>query len=411
MNLRIVIQYVLLGLIMALLASCSGDQSGVTNGPDLQHTPWEEIEAQAKGTTVTFMMWQGSPAINGYINNYLIPTVKEKYDINLEISGGQGPEIVQLIMGEKEAGVTQGQTDIVWINGETFFQLQRIKGLWGPFAEDLPNAQYIDFDDPFISIDFQRPINGMESPWTISQFALVYDSARTPNPPRSLEELEAFVKANPGTFTITNDFSGMTLLKSFLAELSGSPDGLDGPFDEEKYERLSGQLWDYINRIKPFFWKYGKTFPKEHTRLDQMYASGELAITYAFGEGGIEEKVRQGLFPKTSKVYVWDNGTILNANYLGIPYNSGNKAGALVVVNFMASPEAQLASMDPNGMDANTILDLDRLPAEWQQKFAEAPQNLYAPELEELSAHVIKEPAPEYMIRLYEDFRTEVIEN
>lgn len=400
--------WVLLGLLW--LTGCGESQPG-DPGPDLTTTPWSEIEAQARGTQVNFMMWQGSPSINDYINNYVVPTVRERYGIELVISGGQGPEIVQLIMGEKEAGVNAGQTDIVWINGETFFQLKRIRGLWGPFAEQLPSAQYIDYEDPFISIDFQQPINGLEAPWTISQFALVYDSARTSNPPRTLAELEAFVRENPGTFTITNDFSGMTLLKSFLAELSGSPQGLDGPFDEEKYQRLSAQLWDYLNRNKKYFWKEGSTFPKEHTRLDQMYASGELALTYGFGEGGIEEKVRQGLFPESTKVYAWENGTILNANYLGIPYNASNKAGALVVINFLESPEAQLRSMDPEGMDANPILEVERLPEEWQQKFAEAPQRRYAPYLDELSPYVLKEPAPEYMIRLYEDFRTEVIEN
>ncbi|MEQ9438815.1 MAG: ABC transporter substrate-binding protein [Cyclobacteriaceae bacterium] len=274
----------------------------------------------------------------------------------------------------------------------------------------MPYTEYIDFEDPFISIDFQQPVNDMECPWSIGQFALVYDSAHTPNPPRNLDELEAYVKQNPGTFTISNDFSGMTLLKSFLAELSGSPEGLNGPFDEEKYNQLSQQLWDYINRNKQYFWKEGTTFPKEHTKMDQMFASGELGISFGFGEGGIEEKVRQGLFPKTTRAYAWDNGTILNANYLGIPYNSANRAGAMTVINFLISPEAQFQKAHVDGMNSNTVLEIDRLPDERQQKFEAAPKRMYAPEMETLSQKAIQEPAPEYMIRLYEDFRTEVIE-
>ena len=62
---------------------------------------------KAEGSTVNFMMWQGSPTINNYINNYVVPSVKEKYNINLKISGGQGPEIVQLVMGEKQADIDQ----------------------------------------------------------------------------------------------------------------------------------------------------------------------------------------------------------------------------------------------------------------------------------------------------------------
>nr|WKN38000.1 ABC transporter substrate-binding protein [Tunicatimonas sp. TK19036] len=398
----------LIFLVFFVLISCNNDPS--TAESDFQDVSWEEVERQAQGTTVNFMMWQGSPVINDYINNYVVPTVKERYGITLEISGGQGPEIVQLVMGEKEAGVDNGQVDIVWINGETFFQLRKINGLWGPFVKKLPNTEYIDFEDPFITIDFQQPVNDMECPWSIGQFALVYDSAQTLNPPRNLDELETYVQQNPGTFTISNDFSGMTLLKSFLAELSGSPEGLNGPFDVEKYNQLSQQLWDYINRNKQYFWKEGTTFPKEHTKMDQMFASGELSLSFGFGEGGIEEKVRQGLFPKTTRAYAWDNGTILNANYLGIPYNSANRAGAMTVINFLISPEAQFRKAHVDGMNSNTVLEADRLPDEWQQKFEAAPKRMYAPEMETLSQKAIQEPAPEYMIRLYEDFRTEVIE-
>lgn len=371
---------------------------------------WQEIEQEANGTTVNFMMWQGSPVINDYINNYVAPALKEKYNINLKISSGQGPEIVQLLMGEKQAGSEEGQVDMVWINGETFFQLRKIEGLWGPFTEKLPNAKYIDFNDPYISIDFQQEIDGMECPWGISQFALVYDSAKTQNLPEDLQELEQFIRENPGTFTISNDFSGMTLLKCFMAELSGSPDGLDGAFNQEKYDSLSAQLWDYINQNKKYFWKEGRTFPKEHSKMDQMFSSGEILLSYGFSEGGIEDKVLQGLFPKSTKGYAWENGTILNSNYLGITYNSQNKAGAMQVINFLISPEAQLKKADPSGMNANTVLDISKLPEEYKSQFQEITARQYGPSLKKLSENAIREPAPEYMLNIYEDFRTYVIE-
>ncbi len=391
-----------------LFTRCTDNKSENTN--DLNSMSWTEIQQSSTGTIVNFMMWQGSPEINNYINNYVVPSVKEKYNINLQITGGQGAEIVQLIMSEKQADVSKGQVDIAWINGETFFQLKQIDGLWGPFVQQLPNAQYIDFTDPYIETDFQQPVNGMEAPWSISQFAMVYDSAKVARPPKNLKELEAYVKKYPGTFTISNDFSGMTLLKCFLAEISGSPTGLNGPFSEEKYEKLSDQLWNYLNKIKPYLWKGGSTFPKEATKMDQMFASGEIWLGYGYGEGGIEDKVVQGLFPTSTRVYAWENGTIRNANYLGIPYNSNNKAGALQVINFLLSPEAQLKKMDPEGMNANTILNIDKLPQEWKKKFESVPDRKYGVEMSELDGRDIPEPAPEYMIRLYEEFRTEVIE-
>lgn len=401
----------LYALLLISLIAFSGCNSKPEQAEiDLSTQSWEEISAQATGTTVNFMMWQGGPEINNYINNYVVPTVKEKFNINLKITGGQGPEIVQLVMSEKQAGVKSGQVDMAWINGETFFQLNQINGLWGPFVKSLPNAEYINFDNPYINTDFQQPTNDMEAPWSMSQFAMVHDASEVPNPPKNLKELEEYVKAKPGTFTISNDFSGMTLLKCFLAELSGSPQGLNGPFDEAKYEKLSSELWDYLNRNKQYFWKGGSTFPKEATKMDQMFANGELLLGYGFAEGGIEDKVIQGLFPKTTRAYAWDNGTIRNANYLGIAYNAANKAGAMQVINFLMSPEAQLKKMDPEGMSANTVLTLSKLPSEWQTKFESIPKRQYGIEMADLDGKDIQEPAPEYMIRLYEEFRTQVIE-
>ncbi len=404
---RLINRCIFLGLI--LLAMGCGEEK-TTDDSRLMDASWEEISSEGEGKEVTFMMWQGSPVINNYINNYVVPEVRKRFNITLNISGGQGPEIVQLVMGEKQADIQQGQVDIVWINGETFFQLRKIDGLWGPFVKQLPHASYIDFDDPYINTDFQQPINYMECPWSISQFALTYDSARIATPPATLEELEVYLRQYPGTFTISNDFTGMTLLKCFLAELSGSPQGLNGAFDEKKYKELSTGLWEYINRNKAYFWKGGETFPREQTRVAQLFANGELDLVYGYGEGGIEEKVLSGLYPKTVKGYAWNNGTIKNSNYLGILQNAPQKAASMQVINFLISPEAQLQKSRVDGMNANTILSFSRMPDEWQEKFKHMPKRQYGPTMEDLDTRAIEEPAPEYMIRLYEDFRTEVIE-
>src|SRR5680860_641128 len=157
-------------LFILVILSCS--EKATNDDEALKTAPWQEITEKANGTTVNFMMWQGSPTINDYINNYVVPSVKQKYNINLNISGGQGPEIVQLVMGEKQADIQSGQVDMVWINGETFFQLRKVDGLWGPFVKQLPNAKLVNMNDPFINTDFQQAVKGMEAPWSINQFAI-----------------------------------------------------------------------------------------------------------------------------------------------------------------------------------------------------------------------------------------------
>lgn len=370
---------------------------------------WEDILSQAKGSTVNLMMWQGDPLINAYMQNYVIPNVKEQYDITLNISSGQGNAIVQLLMTELQAQKQNSELDLMWINGETFYQLRQIDGLFGPFTDKLPNAQFIDFQNPFIGIDFQQPVNGYECPWGNVQLAIIYNSEKVPNPPMNRAELAAFVKANPGTFTFDNHFTGLTFLKGLLIDIAGGAEELNGAFDEAKYSKYSAELWQYIKELQPYLWKEGKTFPEAVAPMHQLFANGELWFTMSNNDAEVDNKIMEGLFPATARAYVPDFGTIQNSHYMGIPKLAAHKAAAIVVCNFLISPEAQYHKMNPQVWGDGTILDLNKLSSEWKTKFETLPTRRYAPKRSEIQSKALQELAPEYMIRLAEDFRKEVI--
>jgi ABC-type uncharacterized transport system YnjBCD substrate-binding protein len=48
-------------------------------------------------------------------------------------------------MTEQQANKSNSDIDLMWINGETFYQLKQINGLYGPWTDKLPNAKNIDF--------------------------------------------------------------------------------------------------------------------------------------------------------------------------------------------------------------------------------------------------------------------------
>lgn len=378
--------------------------------PDPSTLTWEQTEQQAKGSTVHMMMWQGDPLINRYMADWVVPELKRQFGIDLRIAPGQGNEIVKDLLSEKESGKTESSMDLCWINGETFFQLRQIQALYGPFATKLPNAQFIDFGNPFIGIDFQQPVDGYECPWGNVQMALICDSVRTPAPPLNLEALETYVKAHPGKFTIPYEFTGMTLLKSWMIALAGGGKVLNGPFDHEKYNRYSAQLWDYINRNKPYFWRKGATFPESLAAMHQMFANGELDFTMSNNDNEVDNKILQKIFPPTARSFVLTSGTIQNSHYLGIPRQARNKSGALVVIDFLISPDAQLKKLNPSVWGDGTVLNVDKLPASLRTQFENIPERKNAMRRKDMQAYALQEPAPEYMIRLYEDFRKFVIE-
>ncbi|MFY9825235.1 MAG: ABC transporter substrate-binding protein [Thermoanaerobaculia bacterium] len=397
-------------LLAALLfAGCGRGKAPATNS-DLLSQPWPEIERQARGQTVTLAMWMGDPYINKYINDYVAPNLKQRHGINLNVVSAQGGQIVSMLMTEIEARKPQSNVDLMWINGETFYQLRQIDALFGPFTDKLPNAKSIDFKNPFIGYDFQQEVKGYECPWGNVQLAIIYNSARVPDPPRNRQQLAAWVKAHPGRFTFDNTFTGMTFLKSLLIDMAGGPGALDGPFDEAKYKRLSAQLWDYLNGIKSYFWKQGETFPASVAQLHQLFAAGEVDFTMSNNDGDVDNKVLQGLLPETSRAYVLDGGTIQNTHYMGIAKRAPHLAGALVTVNFMISPEAQYEKLKPAVWGDGTVLDVGRLSADWQAKFANVPQRRFSPKRADIQPKALREPAAEYMIRISDDFRKHVLE-
>lgn len=64
--------------------------------------------------------------------------------------------------------------------------------------------------------------------------------------------------------------------------------------------------------------------------MHQLFASGELDFTMSNNDGEVDNKVIQGLLPKTSRAYVLDGGTIQNSHYIGITARSAHKAAAMV---------------------------------------------------------------------------------
>lgn len=397
-------------LFTALFLIACNDTQQRSTPTDPATLTWEQILQQAQGSTVHLMMWQGDPLINAYMQQYVAPAVKEQFGVTLDIASGQGNIIVQSLMTELEAQKTTSELDLAWINGETFYQLRQIDALYGPWTDKLPNAPFIDFKNPFINTDFQQPVNGYECPWGNVQMALIYNSEFVKEPPRTREALTAFVKANPGKFTFDTQFTGLTFLKSLLIDMAGGGTALHGGFDEKKYQQSSALLWDYLREIKPFLWKNGKTYPDAVAPMHQLFSNGELWFTMSNNDSEVDSKVLQGLFPTTARAYVPDFGSIQNSHYMGIPKLSGNKAGAMVVANFLISPEAQFKKQDPSVWGDGTVLDLAKLPGDWKQQFDNLPTRKHAPPRSELQQHALGELAPEYMIRLAKDFREQIIE-
>ncbi|MDQ6814794.1 MAG: ABC transporter substrate-binding protein [Bacteroidota bacterium] len=400
----------LAGFLVILLYLFGCNNQSATTDVNIEKLSWPQIEQIGKGKAVTMVMSVGSKGVNKCMNEFVIPELLQRFGIKMNIINGQGKEIVSNIMSEKEAGKAVGQADLCWINGETFYQLRQIDGLFGPYTDKLPNSKFVDYSNPIIKYDFQEEVKGYETPWSLAAFSLIYDSARVKQAPVSMQDFEQYWKAHPGKFTIPNDFSGLTLIKTWLIELAGKPDALDGKFDQHKYDQYSQQLWSWLNKNKQYFWKKGETFPANNTLVSQMFANGELDFALSFSVADIDLKIAEGVYPATSKPLILKAGSIQNANYIGITANSAQKAAAMVVCNFLISPEAQAKKADLNFSGAHTVLSEKKLSSADQERFNVLATVKHGLQPKDLEGKAIKEPAPMYMIKVSDDFRKKVIE-
>lgn len=379
-----------------------------TPAVDPRSLDWPAVEQAAHGRTLNFVMWTGDPAINAYIDGFLKPRLKARYDIRLNVVPGQA-DIPNRLIAERDAGQKVSRMDMVWINGETFHKLRQLDALYGPFTDRLPNNALIDWRNPIIAHDFQQPVAGYEAPWGTTQLLLIADTARVVERPETPEALARWIHDHPGRFTFDAAFTGLSFLKSLMYAFADGPDALTGPFDEVRYERLKTQVFDWVRAVRPDLWRAGKTFPKDVAQLHQLFASGEVDFTMSFNDGEVDNKVASGLFPDSARAYPLTTGMLANSHYLGIVANSAEKAAAMVVINELLSPEAQFEKLKPSVWGDGTVLDVARLPALWPSRFAAIPGRERAPPRASLREIARQEPSPMLMIRLEQDFRDEIV--
>ena len=349
-------------------------QADTADGAALNQMAWDQVVELARGGTVNWFLWGGADNINRYVSETVGAALMEQYGITLNRVGlSDTTEAVNIVLTEKQAGVTDaGAVDLIWINGENFRTMKQGGLAYCGYTDLLPNNALINWDNPAIANDFGVPVDGCEVPWSRAQFAFGHDSATTPNPPRSIADLIEWVKANPGQFTYPAppDFNGAVFVRHVFYHAAGGPENLMGDFDQARFDEVAAKTWAILNDMEPYLWREGQTYPNSITQMNDLFANGEVALNFNYEAAQFGVSVAAGLYPETTRTYGLSGGTIGNTNYTVIPFNSPNKAAALVLQNLLLSGEMQFAKADPAVWGASPAIEVSRTTPEIQAKFA-----------------------------------------
>lgn len=391
-------------LTTAGLTGCSPAAS-----PDIAlDMPWDQVVAAARSQRVNWAAWAGDPKINAYIA-WVGEMVLSRFGITLVHAkvADTGSTIVQLIADKASGRSRGGLTDLIWINGENFIAAKDAGLLWGPFARRLPHWRLVDTKGkPSILTDFTVPNDGYESPWGLAQLTFFHDSAVSVAPPRSIPAILQWAREHPGRFTYPAppDFVGLTFIKQALTELIGDRALLAQPLLAADFAAVTAPLWAYLDALHTVMWRSGRAFPPDYPSLRQLFEDREVDIAFAFNPAEASTAVASGLLPPTTRAYILDGGTIQNSHFVAIPFNANAKAAALVVADFILSPEAQARKADPRLWGDPTVLDLAALSATDRARFDALPQTEQLPSAKD-QLRSLPEPHPSWHLKLGEAWR------
>jgi putative thiamine transport system substrate-binding protein len=213
--------------------------------------------------------------------------------------------------------------------------------------------------------------------------------------------LADWAAANPGRFTYPAppDFHGTTFLKQVLHALVDDPAILQTPPDDAGFGASADALLTWLDALHPNLWRAGAAFPQNEAAMRQLLDDGEIDIGFSFNPGAASAAIEQGLLPETVRSFVLDGGTIGNTHFVAIPFNANAPEAAMVVANFLLSPEAQLRKQYPALWGDPTVLDLGKLSPGDRASFDAQPRGIATLAPEALGP-VLPEPHPDWMIRI-----------
>lgn len=364
----------ILSIIMTIsLIGCS-KPSTKPEDINVSDKKYEQLLEEAKGTTVNFYGYGGNEVMNKWFDTYIIPQMKEKYDITVKRVGMNIDEILNSLLSYKQANNLKGNMDVVWINGENFKTAKDSNLLLGKFTEKLPNFnKYVDIASKDITTDFGTKVDNMEAPWGKAQFTIIENASKVDKEIKNTNDLKEVIMKNPGKFTYPAppDFTGSAFVRNVIYDIVGYENVKDLLADETKVKKVIQPAINYLKEIKPYLWNKGKTYPSTTSQLDNMYSDEEVYFTMTYSPNVIPSKIESKEFSPDTKIIEFEKGNISNTHFLTVPFNTQNQAGAMVLIDYLMSIDAQGSKTFSKNWGDSTILDMNKIPKSEKSKFSD----------------------------------------
>ncbi len=291
------------------------------------------------------------------------PGFREKApDVELNVVGtGTGEPasraIYTKIKAQADAGRKPWDLDVALVSMAVASQMAR-EGLLHRYVPQMRNAALVKGAE--VKEAFGVSVDGYVVPMFHNQIAIAFNPAKVANPPRSFDDLAAWVTANPGKFGyngIKGGVSGVGFTMGWVYWKTGLyKQFTQGPFDRGK----DGAIREAITALRDF--NRSATITTGNAGTLDALNRGEIWMGAVWIDQLVAWKNEGRMDPSITPTLPAP-GLPIYPLYLVIPREAANKEAATRYIDYIATPEVQAKAIVERfgwypGIDAEKVLPL-----------------------------------------------------
>nr|WP_302651442.1 extracellular solute-binding protein [uncultured Agathobaculum sp.] len=281
----------------------------------------------------------------------------DEYEVELQfmLSGTGAQTLADMVAAAIKANQTDTDYDLVDWSGD---DLSKIVSQVGEDAfvkldpAKIPNAANVEAKSS-VATDYVQPYRG-------TTVILAYDSEKVPNPPTTWEELEEWMKANPGRFAYNTPGTGgagdsfaRTAVYNFMPEEAITS---DDPTWEDQWD----EGFAYLKELHQYMYTSGGkiVYPNKNQGTLDLLNQGEIDMCANWADMVLSQRAT-GAIKDTIQIAQLDPALTGSLQTLSIPTIGSNEDGAYAFIDYMLSPEAQQIMVEQ--MAAIPLIDSSEL--------------------------------------------------